>query len=167
MSCSENSEYKRTPADTQSTTSEDIEQEPELEPQGLLLWTLEHNKFERFSELLKDSKVKPTFKYGKPHFTTCIELACRLHWGGKFVKILLQHGAKTNVHEVHQEPIHYAVKCGNPEDLDALLQNRHTKVNVVDSSGRTALHHAVIVRKGGKLNMRDVSSCFWKELTWH
>ena len=140
---SANSEFKQTSADIQSAPVEDIEEEPELEPQGLLLWALKHNRFEMFSYLLTVPGVDPNFKYEKPDYTTCVELACRLHWGGKFVKILLEHGAKTNVHEIHQEPIHYAARYGNPEALEALLQNKRTKINVLDSSGRTALHHAV------------------------
>jgi len=147
---SENSKIKQTSADKKSAISEDVEQEPELEPQDLLIWALEHNKFERFSELLKVPGVDPKFKYEKPHYTTCMELACRLQWGGKFVKILLEHGVKPNVHEIHQEPIHYAAKYGNPEALEALLQNKKTKINVVDSSGRTALHHAVSYIKKGR-----------------
>jgi len=130
-------------ADKQGVTSEDIEEEPKLAPQDLLIWALEHNKFERFSSLLEVPGVDPKFKYEKPHYTTCIELACRLHWGGKFVKILLERGVKPNVQEIHPEPIHYAAKYGNPEALEALLQNKNIKINVVDSSGRTALHHAV------------------------
>ena len=127
-----------------------MEEEPKLEPQDLLLWALDHNKFERFSELLKIPEVDPKFKYDKPHYTTCMGLACKLHWGEKFVKILLQHGVKPNVHEIHPEPIHYAAKYGNPGALDALLQNKITKVNVVDSSGRTALHHAVRYSQKGR-----------------
>ena len=140
---SANCEFKQTSADIQSAPLEDIEEETELEPQGLLLWALRSNKFEMFSYLLTVPGVDPNFKYEKPDYTTCVELACRLHWGGKFVKILLEHGAKTNVHEIHQEPIHYAARYGNPEALEALLQNKRTKINVLDSSGRTALHHAV------------------------
>ena len=150
MSTSENSEFKKTSAFKLSPTSEDIKEEPKLEPQHLLIWALNHNKFERFSSLLKDPKVDPKFKYEKPHYTTCIELACRLQWGGKFVKALLEHGVKPNVHEIHQEPIHYAAKCGNPEALQVLLQNKKTKINVVDSSGRTALHHAVKFSQKGR-----------------
>jgi len=149
MSSSENSEFQQPSADKERATSEDIEEEPELEPQDLLLWALEHNKFERFSSLLKVSGVDPKFKYGKPHYTTCMVLACKLHWGGKFVKILLEHGVKLNVHEMHQGPIHCA-KYGNPEALEALLKNKKTKVNVVDSSGRTALHHAVKYSQKGR-----------------
>jgi len=143
MSCSENSEFKKTSASILSAPTEDIEEEPKLKPQYLLLWALKQNKFERFSSLLEVPKVDPRFKYGKPHYTTCMELACRLHWGGKFVKALLEHRVKPNVHEIHQEPIHYAAKYGNPEALEALLQNKKNKINAVDSSGRTALHHAV------------------------
>ena len=62
---------------------------------------------------------------------------------GKFIKILLEHGAERNVHEIQQEPIHYAARYGNHEALEALLQNKRTKINIVESSGRTALHHAV------------------------
>jgi hypothetical protein len=36
-------------------------------------------------------------------------------WGGNFVKIPLEHSAKPKVHEVNQQPIHYAAKYGNPE----------------------------------------------------
>jgi hypothetical protein len=50
------------PTEKQSTTSEGIEEEPELEPQDLLIWGLEHNKFERFSSLLKVPGVDPKFK---------------------------------------------------------------------------------------------------------
>ena len=132
---SENSEFKQTSADIHSTTTDHTEEEPKLQPQDLLIWALVHNKFERFSELLKVPGVDPKFKYDKPHYTTCIELACRLEWGGKFVKILLQYGVKPNVQEIHPEPIHYAAKYGNSEALEALLQNKRTKVNVVDSSG--------------------------------
>jgi len=146
---SENSEFKKTSAFNISATCEDIK-EPELEPQDLLIWALKHNKFERFSSLLKDPEVDPKFKYEKPHYTTCMELACRLHWGGKFVKALLEHGVKPNVHEIHQEPIHYAARYGNPEALEALLQNKKTKINVVDSSGRTALHYAVSYSQKGR-----------------
>lgn len=150
MSSSENSEFKQTSAYKQGVTSEDIEEEPELEPQDLLIWALEQNKFERFSSLLEVPEVDPRFKYGKPHYTTCMELACRLHWGGKFVRDLLEHGVKPNIQEIHPEPIHYAAKYGNPEALEALLQYKKTKVNVVDSSGRTALHHAVSYSKKGR-----------------
>ena len=143
LSYSENSEIKQTSAVKQSATSEDVEQEPELEPQGLLIWALEHNKFERFSSVLKVPGVDPKFKYGKPHYKTCIELACKFEWGEKFVKALLQRDVKPTVHEIHPGPIHHAAKYGNPGALEALLQNKKTKVNVVDSSGRTALHHAV------------------------
>jgi len=141
-SSSENNAFETISADKLSFTSEDIEEESE-NLQDRLLWALKYNKFERFSSLLKVPEVDPKFKYEKPHYTTCIELACRLQWGGKFVKILLEHGVKPNVHEIHQEPIHYAARYGNPEALEALLKNKKTKINVVDSSGRTALHHAV------------------------
>jgi hypothetical protein len=89
MSYSENSEFKQTSADKQGVTSEDTEEGPELQQQDLLIWALEHNKFERFSSLLEVPGVDPRFKYGKPYYTTCIELACRLQWGGKFLKVLL------------------------------------------------------------------------------
>ena len=85
----------------------------------------------------------PKFKYEKP----LTQLEWNWHAGcigvGKFIKILLEHGAKPNVHEIGQEPIHYAAKFGNPKDMEALLQNKRTKINVVESSGRTALHYAV------------------------
>jgi hypothetical protein len=132
-SYSENSDIKQLSADKDSATSEDIEEEPE-QPQARLLWALICNKFETFSTLLEVKGVDPNFKYGKPKYTTCMELACRLQWGGKFVQSLLEHGAKPNVHEIHQEPIHRAAKYGNPETLEVLLQNKNTKVNVVDSS---------------------------------
>ena len=147
---SENNEFKTTSADILSGPSEEIEEEPKLKPQDLLIWALKENKFDRFSSLLEVPGVDPTFKYGKPYFTTCMELACRLHWGGKFVKALLEHGVKPNVQEIHPEPIHYAAKYGNPEALEALLKNKKTKINVVDSSGRTALHHAVIYSQKGR-----------------
>ena len=130
MRYSENSKITYTSGGKQSAISEDIEKEPKLEPQELLIWTLKHNKFERFSSLLKEPEVDPKFKYDKPHYTTCMELACRLHWGGKFVKILLEHGVKTNVHEIHQEPIHYAAKCAKSGALDVLLQNENTKIKI-------------------------------------
>jgi ankyrin repeat protein len=147
---SEDSEFQQTSACIQAVPSEDTEEKWQLEPQDLLLLALKGNNFEKFCSLLKVPGVDPKFKYGKPYYTTCIELACRLRWGGRFAKILLDHGAKPNVHEVHQEPIHYAAKYGNPEALEALLQNKKTKVNVVDSSGRTALHHAVTYSKQGR-----------------
>ena len=150
MSYSENSEIKQTTAGKQSATSEDVDEEPKLKPQDLLIWALNNNKFEKFSSLLEVPGVDPKFKYGKPYFTTCMERACRLEWGGKFVKTLLEHGVKPNVHEIHPEPIHYAAKYGNPETLELLLQNKNTKINVVDSSGRTALHHAVHYKQKGK-----------------
>ena len=150
MRYSENSKITHTSGAKQSAISEDTEKEPKLEPQELLIWTLKRNRFERFSELLKEPDVDPKFKYGKPYFTTCMELACRLHSGGKFVKILLEHGVKPNVHEIHQEPIHYAAKYANPEALETLLQNKKTKINVVDSSGRTALHHAIKYSQKGR-----------------
>jgi ankyrin repeat protein len=146
----ENREVKKPPADKHSSTSDDTVEEPKLEPQDLLLWALENNKFEKFSSLLRAPEVNPKFKYGKPHFTTCMELACRLQWGGKFVKTLLEHDVRPNVHEINQEPIHYAARYGNPEALEALLQNKKTKVNVVDSAGRTALHHAVRYSQEGR-----------------
>jgi hypothetical protein len=61
MSYSENSEFKQTSAGNSSTPSEDVEEEPKLKPQYLLIWTLEHNKFERFSSLL-EAPVDPKFK---------------------------------------------------------------------------------------------------------
>jgi ankyrin repeat protein len=147
---SEKSEFKQPSKDKKSANSEDIEEEPDLEPQDLLIWALKHNRFERFSSLLELPGVDPKCKYEKPHYTTCIELACRLHWGGKFVKILLERGVKPSVHEIHQEPIHYAAKYGNPEALEALLQNKKNKINVVDSSGRTALHHTIKYSQKGR-----------------
>ena len=148
-SSSENSEIQPTYANEQRVTSKDVEEKPE-HPQAQLLWALKNNELETFSSLLEVKEVDPKFKYGKPEHTTCIELACKLHWGEKFVKILLQHGVKTNVHEIHPEPIHHAAKYGNPEALELLLQNKRTKVNVVDSSGRTALHHAVRYSQDGR-----------------
>ena len=147
---SENNEFKTTSADILSGPSEEIEEEPKLKPQDLLIWALKENKFDRFSSLLEVPGVDPTFKYGKPHYTTCMESACRLQWGGKFVKALLNRGVKPNVQEINPEPIHYAAKYGNPEALEALMQNKNIKVNVLDSSGRNALHHAVIYSKEGR-----------------
>ena len=132
---SENREFKQTPADKQNAPTEDVEEEPKLEPQDLLLWALKPNKLERFSKLLELPEVGTKFKYVFRDYTTCMELACRLPWGGKFVNILLEHGVKPNVHEIHQEPIHFAAKCANSEALDVLLQNENTKINAVDSSG--------------------------------
>jgi len=149
MSYSENSEFKQTSADKQGVNSKDIEEEPE-NLQDRLLWALKYDKFETFSSLLKVPEVDPKFKYEKPDYTTCMELACRLQWGGKFVKALLEHGVKPNVHEIHPQPIHYAAKYGNPEALEALLKNKNTKINVVDSSGRTALHHAIKYSQKGR-----------------
>jgi hypothetical protein len=132
---SENREFKQTPADKQNAATEDVEEEPKLEPRDLLLWALKPNKLERFSKLLELPEVGTKFKYVFRDYTTCVELACRLHSGGKFVNILLEHGAKPNVHEIHQEPIHYAAKCAKSGALDVLLQNENTKINAVDSSG--------------------------------
>lgn len=136
-----------TQADDSFMENDDV---PELKPQHKLLWALKNNRFELFTRLLEDRRVIPEFKYGKPDYGTCIEIACRLPERGKFVKSLLNKGVKPNIHEIHPEPIHYAAKKGNSEALEALLQNKKTRINVLDSSGRTALHHAVSYSKEGR-----------------
>jgi len=52
MSYFENSEVKQTSTCKQSAPSEDVEEEPKLKPQDLLIWALKENKFDRFSSLL-------------------------------------------------------------------------------------------------------------------
>ena len=59
---SENREFKQTPADKQNAPTEDVEEEPKLEPQDLLLWALKPNKLERFSKLLELPEVSTKFK---------------------------------------------------------------------------------------------------------
>ncbi|KAJ9586478.1 hypothetical protein L9F63_019878 [Diploptera punctata] len=119
---------------------------PDVEPQEQLLWTLKHKRYDEFVNLLKNPEVNAKFKYTRPPHTdygTCIEIASRLPDRGMFVKALLEHGVKPNVQEIHPEPIHYAAKDGNPDVLRVLLQDKRTKINALDSSDRTALHHAV------------------------
>ncbi|PSN50501.1 hypothetical protein C0J52_10711 [Blattella germanica] len=139
---------------------------PNLKPQEKLLWALQNDKLEDFITLLQHPEVNAQFKYTKlqgnpdvpsyrPIFGTCIEIASRLHNRGQYVKALLDHGVKPNVNEVCPEPIHYAAEKGNPDALKELLQDKRTKVNVVNSSGRTALHLAVLYDKPGREEKYD------------
>lgn len=113
-----------------------------LSPQDQLLQALLDRNIRLFYELLQRKDVNPNHKYEKPHYATCLEIACRSIGCDEFVRVLLQY-VKPNINQIHPEPIHHAAKKGHYEALKVLLDDKRTKVNAVDSSGRTALHFAV------------------------
>ena len=113
-----------------------------LTPQDELLESLLLRDIATFRELLKHPEVDPSYKYGHPHWSTCLEIACRFKECAEFVKALLHSGVKPNINTIIPEPIHYAASKGNDEALRVLLFDKRTKVNAVDSFGRTALHCA-------------------------
>ncbi|KAJ9598299.1 hypothetical protein L9F63_010977, partial [Diploptera punctata] len=111
-------------------------------PQEKLLESLLFRDILAFRELVKHPEVDPSYKYGKPHWSTCLEIASRLKDCAEFTKALLQAGVKPNLNTIIPEPIHYAASKGNDETLRILLLDKRTKINAVDSFGRTALHCA-------------------------
>lgn len=122
-----------TPKDPEST---------EQDPQKQLLKALIAQNLTKFCELLRNPKVNPVHKYGRPYWSTCLEIACWSEGCEEFVRALLQEGVNPNINTTVPEPIHYAASKGNYNTLKVLLWDKRTKVNAVDSSGRTALHLA-------------------------
>ncbi|KAJ9601038.1 hypothetical protein L9F63_000773 [Diploptera punctata] len=124
----------------------------DLSPQDQLLEALLDRDITLFCELLKREDVNPNHRYEKPHYSTCLEIACRRIGCDEFVRALLQY-VKPNINQIHPEPIHHAAKRGHYEALKILLDDKRTKVNAVDSSGRSALHFAV--KEFGKGGLED------------
>jgi hypothetical protein len=123
------------------TTSTD----PESTPQDLqeqLLDAIVARDLTVFCELLRNLNVDPVYKYGRPYWSTCLEIACQHDGCEDFVRALLQAGVKPNINTTVPEPIHYAASKGYDKTLKVLLWDKRTKVNAVDNFGRTALHLA-------------------------
>ena len=114
----------------------------DLSKQDQLLQALVDRNMKVFSELIQDEDVNPNHRYEKPHYATCLEIASRNIGCDEFVRVLLQY-VKPNINQIIPEPIHYAAKKGHHEALRVLLLDKRTKVNAVDSNGRTALHFSV------------------------
>ncbi|XP_067005843.2 transient receptor potential cation channel protein painless [Anabrus simplex] len=114
---------------------------PRAEKQTKFLDALQNAEYEDFEELFNDPEVKVSYKYGKPHFKTALEIACQHKDREKFVKLLLTK-VKPNVNTIVPEPIHYAAASGATKTLQLLLSDKKVKVNAEDSRGRTALHYA-------------------------
>lgn len=96
----------------------------------------------QFKKLLTFDDVNPNYKYEKPYYSTCLEIACRHADCEEFVGLLLTY-VKPNTGNIYPQPIHYAAKTGNYRALLLLLNDKRTKVNAVDSQGRTALYFAL------------------------
>ncbi|XP_066999976.2 transient receptor potential cation channel protein painless-like [Anabrus simplex] len=107
--------------------------------QEKLLQALLDDNLPEFKGLLGHPAVNPAHKYGKPHYSSCLEIACRQLGKEEFIRALLTK-VKPNINQIVPEPIHYAARIGNVEALEVLLKDKRTKVNAEDSSGRTALH---------------------------
>ncbi|KAK7867783.1 hypothetical protein R5R35_001202 [Gryllus longicercus] len=133
MSCSDGSESEGAAAAATTASQASLQEQ--------LLQALLDDRFEEFRDLLHNVAVDPAHKYGKPHFGTALEVACRHRGRAAFVKELLTR-VKPNVNHVVPEPVHHAAARGNVEALELLLKDKRTKVNAQDSAGRTALHHA-------------------------
>jgi hypothetical protein len=117
--------------------------EPALQdPQKQLLEALIARDLTTFCELLRNPEVNPVHKYGPPHWSTCLEIACQHAGCEEFVRALLHAGVQPNINTIVLEPIHYAASKGNDQTLKVLLCDSRTKVNAVDNFGRTALHLA-------------------------
>ncbi|XP_047003910.1 transient receptor potential channel pyrexia-like isoform X1 [Schistocerca americana] len=122
-----------------------IPQQSEVDAQKALLDALLGNDFQTFCNLLERGQVNPLYRYGFPHFSTCLEIASRHpEIPATFTSKLLECGVKPNVNVVVPEPIHYAARCGNAAVLGVLLSHAATRVNAVDSSGQSALHYIVL-----------------------
>lgn len=97
-----------------------------------------------FKRLLQHPAVNPAYKYGKPHYGTCLEIASRHpEFNHECLKELLTK-VKPNVNHTVPEPIHYAASRANVKALELLLKDKRTRVNAQDSNGCTALHHLVL-----------------------
>ncbi|PSN57244.1 hypothetical protein C0J52_02544 [Blattella germanica] len=120
--------------------------------QDQLLDALLDRDITQFYELLQYKDVNPNHKYDKPHYSTCLEIACRHVGCDEFVRVLLKF-VKPNINNIYPEPIHHAAKRGHYEAIKILLDDKRTKVNAVDSQGRTALHFAL--KEFGKGGMED------------
>ncbi|XP_049835720.1 transient receptor potential cation channel subfamily A member 1-like isoform X2 [Schistocerca gregaria] len=103
-------------------------QHAEDEAQAALLQALLDNDYEAFSRLLDGGRVEPSHRYGKPHFATCLEIACRRPTlPTAFVNKLLECGVKPNVNVIVPEPIHYAARAAHRElDVDRRLVGGRT-----------------------------------------
>lgn len=110
--------------------------------QDQLLEALLTKNILQFKTLLTFDDVNPNYKYGKPYYSTCLEIACRYAACEKFISVLLMY-VKPNSSSIYPQPIHYAAKRGNYKGLLLLLNDKRTKVNAVDSQGRTALYYAL------------------------
>ncbi|KAK7871584.1 hypothetical protein R5R35_001779 [Gryllus longicercus] len=108
--------------------------------QDQLLDALLQGELQDFRRLLAHPRVNPNHRYGKPHFGTCLELACRQRGRHEFVRELLSK-VKPNINKIFPEPLHYAAGRGNAGALELLLHDKRTRVNAQDSAGRTALHY--------------------------
>ncbi|XP_069678882.1 transient receptor potential cation channel protein painless-like [Periplaneta americana] len=124
----------------ESTTPTGKQNSEDLQEQ--LLESLLARDISKFSELLKNPNVNLVHKYGPPHWSSCLEIACRKAECEEFVRALLVSGVKPNINAIVPEPIHYAASKGNDKTLKVLLLDKRTKLNAVDSYGRTALHLA-------------------------
>lgn len=126
------------------------------DPHTQLLAAFQHKQLNVFCDLLRQVNVygnaylNPNFWYSKPYNSTCLEMACKEIGCEEFVHVLLLAGADPNtVNKVtHKSPLHLTAEAGNYEAMKILLEDRRINVNMVDDSGRTALHIAVEQYRG-------------------
>ena len=110
-------------------------------PHTQLLNAWKSKDFDSFCKLLKQPDVSADHWYGEPVHATLLYLACEDD-AVEYVRALLNAKAQpNNLNQIrYKAPIHIAAEHAKHEVLEALLEDKRTDVNILDSFGDTPLH---------------------------
>jgi hypothetical protein len=110
-----------------------------LDCQNQLLLALQKRQLHIFHDILRQvdedgkSRVDPNYCYGRPHFATCLEIACKEEDCAEYAKELL--GAGVNQNSVNprnkQTALQVALEKRYVEGLCVLLEDRRMNINAV------------------------------------
>nr|CAD7439200.1 unnamed protein product [Timema bartmani] len=112
------------------------------DPYLQLLTSLQKRDLVKFMTVLNRPNIELDHWYDYPHYSTCLDIACKEPDCEQFVDALLRHGVDPNKinRDRKKAPIHFAAESGNRAVIKKLLEFPETNVNALDDYGNTALH---------------------------
>jgi ankyrin repeat protein len=171
------------PGDSESTVREIIKEiYPELEsllPAPLmerlessdrnikLLAALQLGEYKVFCDNIR-ILPNPNPWYDEPYHSSLLEIACQMKNREKFVEILLEKQADTNIkNRVTGMPlIHATARSGSFEVLVKLLYNHKTDLSLTDNEDRTILHWLAGVSERQPGDKQKIENCLKLFLCW-